>query len=1539
MGRSAAMTRAQRWMVALIVCVPVLVMAALGYLHVRGQARQVFARSEWVVEDAISQQIGRDVRIGKAELSPVGRLVLRDVAIAQGESFSQGVLVRASKVVVTYDHSAILFEGAGASAVSLVEVFEPTAWLSRSPDGVLNISDLFKPRPGPPGPPFLGKVRVIDGTAVFQDYYRSPGVPIATRIRSVSVDVDASGHRRYKFSFSGRDSAGRFRSVRASGVYDSETRNLWLDASAEGVRAAFASRTLGRPMNVAISRGVGDFVGSVSMRLGTRRLVPRINGVARVRGLDARIPGLHPPVQNVSGVVVLGGETAVVDLTGFYAGLRADLKGSVSGWHQPVMDLTVSTDAISVPEFSRAARLPAIPPSVRIRRIQWLYATVTGTLSMPRVEAVAAAPEAIVQGYRVTDVRVSFGYARDTVRVHAVELDFMGARIQASGAVGLSGGYPLEISGRVRGIDLARLPVGLGYDISGVANADLAITGTLRNPVISAEALVRNTRVEDVPLGLVEAGVTISGGGLTIRHARATGFTGGSLSASGTYANENLDVHFSASGVQASSLGRLFGRPGLGGRLYVNGRLEGPLSSPVFTGMVEGFGLRSDGYGAEYARASVAADRNSLEVRSAFVRWHSAEIRLRGSVWQRDPDTLAFQTAGHIERLNLDRVLDMMGSRPDVSGTVGGEFSVTGVYNLAAVEGESPLVETEATGAIRLRDGTAFGYPVDDAVAQWTFRDRVLSISETTIVSEGAGLTLGGSVYVDRREIDFDFGLSGLDLRRVDEYTPDYASILGVANLSGLARGPWDDVRIAVTGGIEGLVLNGLAFDDATLQASLSRSLVDSAQLVLARGAQRYSLSVASYDIVANQLGQGIVQLANVSMTDLQDALRASPYLRTQEGRRIWQMLTRMPRLTGGTLNSTLTMTGTLPDLDGNLMATARDIGFDGQKIDNLEVSASAKGGVVELPSLIATSGETYLQASGHPLYKEGQVQLSLSVNNFDFKRLSPLLADNKLSGVASIELEATGSASSPTVVMSAEVVNPGFGGLVFERLRAPRITVADGRISFPEPDSGIILAAADHQIVTHGYIPWDWSALSIPTDRPLEVTSALNNEDLSILSSFVALVDANRTSGPIEAAAFRVTGTLQAPVYDGIVQIKGGNLALKGFSSEFRNLNVDLAFDGNRLLINSLSAESSLGGTVRVEPGGTLAISGQDTGVNLLLVADELKIAERNAAGLNEDISLQLDAGINITGSLASPLIADAAQRGVAEGIVISNALLKFAVPERTARAAPLKLPINPQFDVSIDIGKNVRLQPPSMSLLVGGGGRVAGKFNDPSNPFDLRLDVTVDSGSLYLAATRLKVMPGSTVEVVYVPPADPAITLRNFRATASVMATSALGQRERYQVTLTASGPVSKMQIDLVSDPPGLSRERMLAALGHAEGLLNASTSGLQGELAAAVTATATSTLFRPIERVFTEQLGFEQFSLDYSPLGPMSIYLSTRLVDSIYVSYFQRLRQKISEQTSKNYELKISWRFRESYEVNVATDDEDVVTFGLGFRRAFH
>ncbi len=294
--------------------------------------------------------------------------------------------------------------------------------------------------------------------------------------------------------------------------------------------------------------------------------------------------------------------------------------------------------------------------------------------------------------------------------------------------------------------------------------------------------------------------------------------------------------------------------------------------------------------------------------------------------------------------------------------------------------------------------------------------------------------------------------------------------------------------------------------------------------------------------------------------------------------------------------------------------------------------------------------------------------------------------------------------------------------------------------------------------------------------------------------------MDSDKTKGPIDIAAFRVGGTLAAPAYDGLLQLSKGQLALKGFSSEFQDMNVDMAFDGNRVLVNELSAKSSLGGMMAVAPGSILAISGKDAGVKMMFLANGLNLEEHEVLGLKETIAARMDVGLTVTGSLAHPIIVDARSEDVntllqglvvpqgftvPKGIRLSDSLIRFAVPEKMGESVPLRLPFSPEFDVGLEIGRDVNVQPPSMNLMVGGGCRVTGTLDDPSKPMDLSMEVSVREGSMYLANTRFKVASGSAVDIHYAPPAEPSIKLRGFKASTSLTASNALGQKERYRLT----------------------------------------------------------------------------------------------------------------------------------------------------------
>ena len=457
---------------------------------------------------------------------------------------------------------------------------------------------------------------------------------------------------------------------------------------------------------------------------------------------------------------------------------------------------------------------------------------------------------------------------------------------------------------------------------------------------------------------------------------------------------------------------------------------------------------------------------------------------------------------------------------------------------------------------------------------------------------------------------------------------------------------------------------------------------------------------------------------------------------------------------------------------------------------------------------------------------------------------------------------------------------------------------------------------------------------MSVPNDEPISVAADLGKQNLNMLNAFLPLIDSAKTTGSVEEAWFRLGGTLLDPQLAGSAKVTGGTIALRGFTNTFTNVVVNLGFVGERLVVNSMYAASSEGGNVHVTPGSyvTAGILGTSE-THIGIVADGLVVGEKNMLGLKEEILTRIDAGLSVTGPTSNPTVADAAIEGQRGGITLSNAKLAFqTVPNRSAWTGPISY--NPTLRVTLKIGQDVPISPPNLQLVVTGGGMLTGTLAQPEVK---SLELTLVSGEIGLATARLRVTPGGKINVSYMPPAPPSVQL-DLQATASVFAFDSLRQRQRYQVTMRITGQAAKPQIDLSSTPPGLTREQMLAALGHVPALFASAEAGLQSELASVLTAAATSTLFAPIENLFVQKLGFEQFSLEYSPIYPLSLYVSRPLFGNFYLAFYRQIMTSLITAHDVQYQVVLSYRFRSLYQLSVGVDDQQTLTFQVGYAKAF-
>ena len=1533
------LTRSQRITVFLVTFVPVMVMVVWSAFYLVGQINTAILSTSPIISQELARRFGREVRVGRSTVKPFGVLVLEDVSISEGPTFaSAGPMVTAPRIEVRYDFRGILFGGRGAGAVSTVEVREPRLSLLRRKDGTFNIADLLKRRVKTAGPAFVGKVHIVGGSVVFRDML-SGMKPLATviRLHDVNGHLDAAAAPLYVFRGSVRGQNGVLGSADAVGSYDVDTKTVRVDVVASHAGVAFLSRYIGIQRVIAIHEGTADAYVGATVRSVAKHSRLALVGYARVSGITARLPWLRSPVTRGAGRIMFTNDRVVMDINATAANSPLHVTGAVTGFAHPRLGLSISSPSADYAALVRSVTflspLKQLHPSGRGR----VDARVFGAAANPAVSANVNVPRASLQGYAARDAVVSLTYAQGLVDIQSAVFSAFGARVQATGTVSTGGALVVAIKGQARRIDLSRAPLPPDARMNGIVDADFVITGPISKPDVRADARISGGVFRGIPFSANSARVSYSRGRLAFDGTMAFNVASGVVRVSGGGTPSKLDLRYSAEGVDLSKIGGKLKQEGLEGFAYATGKVTGKIDDPHVTGSVEVFKARYEQYETDYLRVALEGNKRSVSFSNGIIRRFPADIRFSGQVAGLDTDRFSYSGEAHARRLQVEGLLAMVGRKMDVTGSIDGDLTFSGAYlpRLAVKPGTLRFVETAASGDIRLQDGTAYGYLISSLVSRISYSGNQVTITDTTIKSNAAEATIGGSVTLDDHNVDLSFRLAGFDLARVQGRLGPYVVASGIAGASGTISGLWEDVSASVNVDVDRLIFDGMRFGQAGFDATYTANALPTFHAKLVRDDQILELTGKDYDLETNNIASAKGTLTNLSVSDVWNGLLSSPLATAEEAGNLRGRLASVPRITGGVLNGTFEISGDLKKPNASARLVATNVGVDISKVESVVIDASCTNGAVTLKEFRALSEDTVVEVTpitpGAPVFENGNVHLAVTANNLDLVRLSPWLGGYAPNGTATVDFVVDGKASRPGIRGSVEVANPGFGAVTFDRLRISRIEFLEDVIRF----SGIILATGGHQVSAEGYLPWDWSEYTVPRDKPLQFSARSNHDDLSLLGTFASRIDPKRTSGPL-SASFDAGGTLADIRLDGSLSVVNGTLAIKGFTNLFTDINVNLVFDGKQVMIKQFSARSDKGGAVEIKPDGYVTIAGENAGVNLRIVADALALGEKNVLGYQEDISLKLNAGLSVTGPLAAPVVSDARVGESPGGITMFDAAMTFVAPPPGEKPAALVLPVDPDFrNVSLAVGENVWIRPPQMTLLVGGGGSLNGKLTAAQLAMSLR----VREGALRLATTRLTVSKDALLEISLAPPEPASVTLRNFQATAMVSATDQLGKRNRYLITITVSGPLANMQIGLNSSPAGLTRTQMLAALGHVEGLFASGDSRLQTELTNVLTAVGSSALFMPVERLFVEKLGFEQFTLEYSAATPLSLYVSRRLFSSFYVSFYRRLSESTVGQFGQSaYQSQLSYRFGRGYEVGVGVDDQQTATFQVGVTRAF-
>jgi hypothetical protein len=496
--------------------------------------------------------------------------------------------------------------------------------------------------------------------------------------------------------------------------------------------------------------------------------------------------------------------------------------------------------------------------------------------------------------------------------------------------------------------------------------------------------------------------------------------------------------------------------------------------------------------------------------------------------------------------------------------------------------------------------------------------------------------------------------------------------------------------------------------------------------------------------------------------------------------------------------------------------------------------------------------------------------------------------------------------------------------------------------------------------VTLNGTLPFQWQPLGIPQDGQRNLMVRVPRQSVR---HFTDLAGAEASASPIARAAtalgqlrdlrgemeasVTLAGTALRPENAGDFRLFGVAFGIPRAESAVRDLNVHLAFEGDRVTVREFRGESTTGGSFQVS--GLVNLGRPEEAaeaLDLRMVLQDVRFRSRNLSGLlNErlvgtfrtvDASDPSRAGaIRITGAFQAPQVSGAIH---ARDTTLT---LPAAIPQPTVPPTPP--PINPQFNLAMILGANTWLANPSVRLQLVGRLPIAGSLAAPQ----VRGVLLVQRGTLTLPTARFGVT--GEIQVAYAPAlaGEDAAPIRvDLEAVGRVRGRDpTTGRSQVYTVTLLARGPLSAAPIEPVGSPigppvlfqgtqlgqlsiqasadPPLTQRQIIELIARVEVLQGILAGGgnvddvLRLEVEQALTTSVVPALFLPFETAVEEALGLSEFAIDVAFREPIQLRLGRQLAGNFWATYARSLTGPVDRYQLELY-YRVSPRLRFGYRI---------------------
>ena len=1004
---------AARWTLRGLVTLPLIGLTVSASVYCASVYRLLHAHLVPIAESELTRQLGHEVRIGGADFSKRGALVLTDIAVSNKATFAAGngeATVAAKRLTVDYNlHSLIFDSGNAAHALGDITVESPTLLVERYP-GRFNFSDFFKPKTNKVSKPFVGRVLVHNGLLRFRDFDAPDRGkrPALNTLAAIDATIDFFSTRNVYFDVRGLGlpSENRFHSLIVNGdvsrLFAGRYRGHVIATNAD---AAYWTDYFKAFPQARIASGRADADVTLS-KLGSKPppgLPLDLSGHLAIRNAKILVTDkklLRMPLENLNGTAAFTSAGVSLDARVTIDSQPLAMTGTIFDFAHPQVAVTAKSSRLDPIRLARAVPVIALPKRISVAPGP-VTASFTGTPASPTITVSAFLPAVVYLGNQATNVAAQATYASKVLSVTSVTFRLNGTGQAAlRGTVDTTGAKPVFLlAGRVQGVNLAklRLPATLSsnhLNFGGLADTQFLADNQGRPLTVVANISAANLRVRETTLQSVTGRVAWTlGHALTLtravlRDSRGTATVSGTVPAGGKGDNWNLNVR--TTGLDIGGLLKPYSHMALNGRVVFDGKVIGPAVTPQVAGAVRLIEPRYGRYSANLITGLVTASTAGVRLRDVTVRRFPTEATLNGTVTELSAQNPAL--ALHV-KLSEGDVADFLrlaesasapspktaraltAGLPNLTGTAEGVFDIGGHL-------QSPIV----SGHALVTDATVGDYRIDQAAADVRYAHDILHIENGLIRSGAATLTASGE-RSSSGILRASFAASGLDLLQFHPLLDPYADVTGTASLAGHFYGTPQAPQVAVSHlEIPDLVINRQKFAPFTLAGRFADGIltqtgapwrflvsIPTDYAAEAGGQVEYDIDALRLTLPSNMhpqrpaslaLSAAIPVTAPERLSHIFSTVRSSLFGKTPAGIKLLTQLANLPQPISGTFALPhLTVEGPLKALTARGELSANNLALGETKIKGLTAQINYTSGTD--PSGSVTAEAKNLFAAG----------------------------------------------------------------------------------------------------------------------------------------------------------------------------------------------------------------------------------------------------------------------------------------------------------------------------------------------------------------------------------------------------------------------------------------------------------------------------------------------------------------------------------------------------------------------------------------------